>query len=206
MRASSNRPLDWSGRPQQSCLGTIDLEAVVLEDRHDLLPLPRLVVLGAAAVEVDDLAPGGRARVVLEPAREAPARRTWEPPRRDGYLAVFCPRTRSGRKPIVKLASGATGVPARPSQVGRVMIRSRSGTPFWLLELVARLRVDLGDLHPLRAGHRADPAAGAIVDRRVDRRLVGDPVALGLRTGVLRPREQRRARSRPGTASRRSCT
>ena len=60
------------------------------------------------------------------------------------------------------------------------------------LELVTRLRVDLGDLHPLRAGHRADPAAGAIVDRSVDRGLVEDPVALGLRTGVLRPREQRR--------------
>ena len=36
----------------------------------------------------------------------------------------------------MKLASGATGVPARPSQVGRVMIRSRSGTPFWRLSLL----------------------------------------------------------------------
>ena len=33
------------------------------------------------------------------------------------------------------------------------------------LELVARLRVDLGDLHSLRADLRADPAARAVVDR-----------------------------------------
>ena len=36
----------------------------------------------------------------------------------------------------MKLASGATGVPARPSHVGRVMIRSRSGMPFWRLSLL----------------------------------------------------------------------
>ncbi len=41
---------------------------------------------------------------------------------------------RSGLKSIVRLASGAIGPPpARPSQVGRVMIRSRSGTPFCCL-------------------------------------------------------------------------
>jgi hypothetical protein len=38
---------------------------------------------------------------------------------------------RSGRERSVKLAMGATGVPSRPSQVGRVMIRSRRGMPFW---------------------------------------------------------------------------
>ena len=36
--------------------GDDDLEAVVLEDLDELLALPRLVILGAAAVEVDDLA------------------------------------------------------------------------------------------------------------------------------------------------------
>jgi hypothetical protein len=42
---------------------------------------------------------------------------------------------RSGRERSVKLAMGATGVPSRPSQVGRVMIRSRRGMPFWRLYL-----------------------------------------------------------------------
>ena len=37
---------------------------------------------------------------------------------------------------IVRLASGATGLPARPSHVGRVMIRSRRGKPFSCLSLL----------------------------------------------------------------------
>src|SRR6185312_6145976 len=36
----------------------------------------------------------------------------------------------------------------------------------------------------------ADAAPRAVVDRPLDRRLVAHPIALGLRTGALRPREQ----------------
>ena len=105
---------------------------------------------------------------------------------------VFSPISRTSLLRSVQLASGATGVPARPAQVGRAMIRSRSLKPVLLLEPRARLRVDLGDVDALRADLRADPAARAVVDGRVGRRLVGDPEALGLRPGVLRAREQRR--------------
>src|SRR5436309_3380473 len=48
----------------------LHLETVVLEDRDDLLALPRLVVLGAAAVEVDDPASGLGARMTPRPARD----------------------------------------------------------------------------------------------------------------------------------------
>ena len=51
-------------------------------------------------------------------------------------LSSFSPRMRSGRLSIVQLAIFAAGVPARPSHVGRVMMRSRSGTPFWRLSLL----------------------------------------------------------------------
>src|SRR4029453_5169472 len=61
-----------------------------------------------------------------------------------------------------------------------------------VLELVARLGVDLGDLHALRAHLRADAAARAVVDRRLDRQVGGHTQAPGLGAGVLRSREQRR--------------
>ena len=59
-------------QPAAVLLGDLDLEAVVLEDGDELLALFGLVVLGAAAVEVDDLASGPRALVLARPAREAP--------------------------------------------------------------------------------------------------------------------------------------
>jgi len=37
---------------------------------------------------------------------------------------------------LEQLARPAAGVPARPSQVGRVTIRSRSGTPCWRFSLL----------------------------------------------------------------------
>src|ERR1035437_6372328 len=60
------------------------------------------------------------------------------------------------------------------------------------LELVARLGVDLGDFDSLRADLRADPATGAVVNRPIHGGLVGHPVALRLRAGVLGSREQGR--------------
>ena len=42
---------------------------------------------------------------------------------------VFSPISRTSLLRSVQLASGATGVPARPAQVGRAMIRSRSLKP-----------------------------------------------------------------------------
>ena len=62
-------------------------------------------------------------------------------PANDGIAAsrwipiVFSITIRAGLSFSDRFASGATGVPARPSQVGRVMIRSRSGQPFWRLSL-----------------------------------------------------------------------
>ena len=173
---------------------------------HHLLALPRLVVLGAAAVEVDDLAPGRRSSCGPSPSARSAGRRTSAPARRGGPPASFSPSTRSGRKPSVKLASGATGRPgaAEPGRPGDDPVAQ--GQSLLALELVARLRVDLGDLHPLRADHRADPASRAVVDRRIDRRLAGDAVALGLRDRRTSAPGTAASRSRPGTGSRRSCT
>src|SRR5262249_26980654 len=62
-----------------------------------------------------------------------------------------------------------------------------------LLQRGAGLRVDLGDLHALRADLRADAAAGAVVDGGVGRAPAAAE-SLALRTGVLRAREEGRGR------------
>ena len=99
---------------------------------------------------------------------------------------------RSSRLRSDQLAIGAAGVPSRPASVGRARIRSRTRRAVRVGVLPLGLRVDLGDVDALRADLGADPAARAVVDRRVGRRLVLDAEALGLRAGVLRPGEQRR--------------
>ena len=99
----------------------------------------------------------------------------------------------------------AGGCAASSSRAARRACRARPATVGRAEQLVAqldarrarcssraRLRVDLRDVHALRAHLRADAAARAVVDRGVGRRLVGDAEALGLRADVLRPREQRR--------------
>src|ERR671937_605262 len=55
----------------------------------------------------------------------------------------------------------------------------------------AGTRVDLGDLDPLRAHLRADPAARAVVERDVGR-AAAEAVALGLGADVLRAGEEGR--------------
>jgi hypothetical protein len=50
------------------------VEAVVLEDGDDHLPESGLVVVDAAAVEIDDASAADRAPVPLRPALEGPAR------------------------------------------------------------------------------------------------------------------------------------
>ena len=190
MRASSNRPLDWSGSPQQSCFGTSTSKPLCSRICHDLLPLPRLVVLGAAPVEVDDLAPGRRTRSSARPAREAPAgelRRGRVAVNFQQLLGQNAQRSQLNRQ-VGQRRHRCTGA-AEPGRAGDDPVAERDA--LLALELVARLGIDLGDLHSLGARLRADAAPGAVVDRPLDRRLVGDAVALGLGAGVLRPGEQR---------------
>ena len=123
-------------QPAAVLLGHDHLEAVVLEHRDDALALPRLVVLGAAAMEVDERGVAdlqGCVRLRAQREKRRPAKRGAGASR--CTPSVFSARIRSGRERSVQLAIGATGVPARPSQVGRVMIRSRSGMPFWRFSL-----------------------------------------------------------------------
>ena len=82
-----------------------------------------------------------------------------EPPRAAGCAAS-------------QLASGAAGVPERARAAsGRAMTGRAAGCPVALLERGPRLRVDLGDVHALRADLGADAAARAVVERVVRRRL-----------------------------------
>ena len=192
-RASSNMPLDWSGSPQQSCLGTSTAMPLCSSSATVISPRSRLVVVRAAAVEERDLARQRRASGAscAQPWNVRPAKRGIGASRcspsallADQPAAACCAASSSRAAPPAS--------PARPAQVGRAMIRSRSLKPVSLLQPRARLRVDLGDVDALRADLGADPAARAVVDRGVGRRLVG-------RRGSARPAARRT--SGPGTAA-----
>jgi hypothetical protein len=172
-------------------LGDHHLEAVVLEDRHHLLALPRLVVLGAAAVEVDDLAARARTRPIPCPPGEAPSgelRRRRVAMDAQRLLGEHARRAQSQRQ--VGQRRHRRAGPPQPCRPGDDPVAQRDA--LLALELVAGLGVDLGDLDPLGADLRADPAPRAVVDREIDRRFIGNPVSLGLGAGVLRSRKQRR--------------
>ena len=193
LRASSNRPLDCSGSPQQSCLGTSTAKPLCSSSATVISPSSRLVVVRAAAVEVGDLAPGRRARGACAPSAGTSARRTSAPGASRWMPTSFS--TSDAAAAGCRASSSRSARPASragPASVGRAIMRSRSVTPFWRLSLRARLRVDLGDVHALRAHLRADAAAGAVVERRVGataRRRRGSARTAGPRT------------SGPGTAA-----
>ena len=58
----------------------------------------------------------------VRPAKRGSAASRWSP-------SVFSPMSRASLLRKVQLAIGAAGVPARPAQVGRAIIRSRSLNP-----------------------------------------------------------------------------
>ena len=193
-------------QPAAALLGDLDRDAVVLEQRDRHLAEPRLVVVGAAAVEERDACGRSPASCATAPSAgtSGPAKR--------GIGALWCrpttllgqqPQRAVGERPVRERGHRRPGLPG-PRRPREDPVAQRHALR--RLQRGACLRVDLGDVDALRADLGADPAAGAIVERRVRRRLVVDTEPLGLRAGVLRPGEQRRDRSRPGRTSRRSCT
>ena len=159
-----------------------------------------------AAVEVDDLRVGRRRRgVPPRPRLERAGREVGQ-----GRVAVDAERgldrapARAGVA-ATAFASGATGRPRRPStrRAGDQPVAQRHARS--RLHLRPRLGVDLGDVDALRAHLGADPAARAVVERRVDarRRARGSARSAGRRTwGPGRAASPRP----PGRTSRTPCT
>ena len=179
-------------QPAAVLLRDLDRDPVVLEQRDGHRAEVGLVVVRAAAVEERHLARQRGRRVLLRPGLERPAREA-----RHGRVAVQPDGLLADQPQRACCAASSwraapPACPARPAQVGRAMIRSRSLKPVLLLEPRARLRVDLGDVDALRADLGADPAARAVVDRA--RRSTARR-----RPGSARPAGRRT--SGPGTAA-----
>ena len=167
-----------------------DVVPVVFEHRHRHLPETRIEVVGVAVVEVDDGLLGGRGPVRAGPRLEGPASED----RQRGVL-VDAGDDLDGLPdgPILEGPVDDGGdrrsQPARDRGPGNDLVPERDAALF--PHGGAGLRVDLGDLHALRADLCADPATRAVVERIVRRVAVGTE-PFGLRPNVFRPREQGR--------------
>ena len=148
----------------------VDGEAVVLEDRHELLAEVGLLPVGAAGVEVGHAPRGGRGLVLLRPALEgAPGEG------RQRRVAVDADRLldrhpqRLDLQRLVGDRRRRRRELAQPVRVAEHAVAQLD--PVALLQAGARLAVDLGDVDALRAHLGADAAARAVVQRGVGRLL-----------------------------------
>ena len=202
-------PLDCSGSPQQSCLGTSTPKPLCSRTATAISPTPRLVVVrrrSRGSRRPASSPPAARWRLRAQPWNVRPgelrhrARRRWMP------SDLLDRARRNGRLRSVQFAIGAAGVPSRPTtrRARDQLLAQRDALA--LAQRALRLRVDLRDVDALRADLGADAAARAVVDRGVGRparRRCGSARPAGRRTSA---RGTAASRSRTGTRSRRSCT
>ena len=185
------QPVGLEREAAAALLGHVDREPVVLEQRDRHLAEPRLVVVRPAAVEERDAPRRRRERLVL--ARPALERAAGEARHRRVAVQVEQALGEHAQR-LVAERPVRQRRDRRPEPPGERRPRDDAVAQrhaLRRLELRPRLRVDLRDVHALRAHLGADPAAGAVVERRVGRRALVGAEALRLRPRVLRPREQR---------------
>ena len=150
-----------------------------------------LEVLAGTAVEEDDLSLAsrtGKGGVLLEPAFESATRRAGH--RRIAVNANDLLHRDADRfdveRPVRDRSDGRHHRANEPGAANEVVARRDA---LLLLHCGAGVVDHFRDLHTLRAHERAGATRGAVVDRGVDD-LPVLAVALGLRTGVLRPSEE----------------